>query len=104
MRNQARGHDLESVENKRLELRIRGVVQGVAFRYHTRDEASRLGLTGWVRNLADGSVQVLAEGPRPALEELCAWCSHGPPAAEVDHVEQRWERATGELRRFFIDH
>jgi len=93
---------MEPVASERLELHITGVVQGVAFRYYTRDEASRLGLTGWVRNLADGSVQVLAEGPRAALEELGAWCAHGPPAAEVDHLEQRWDQATGEFLRFFI--
>lgn len=56
--------------SERLELVVRGRVQGVYFRASTRDEARRLGLTGWVRNEPDGSVRVLAEGPRAALEAL----------------------------------
>ena len=90
------------VDQKRLQLHITGVVQGVAFRYYTLDEATRLGLTGWVRNNRDGSVEVVAEGPRPALEELAAWCDHGPPSAQVLRAERRWSNATGEFQRFSI--
>ncbi len=92
------------MDRKRLELRITGIVQGVAFRYYTRDEATRLALTGFVRNLPDGSVEVVVEGPEPALLELAAWCQHGPPSAEVFDVQRRWAAATGEFHRFFIAH
>ncbi len=60
------------------------------FRASARDKARQLGLSGWVRNLADGSVELEAQGPRPALEEMLAWCRRGPPAARVDEVEHRW--------------
>jgi len=92
------------MEPRRLELCISGVVQGVAFRYYTRDEAARLGLKGFVRNLRDGSVEVVAEGPEEALDELATWCDHGPPSARVFEVQRRWGVATGEFERFFIAH
>lgn len=73
-----------------VKLRITGRVQGVFYRHSTRIQAQRLALTGWVRNLADGSVEALASGPRPALEELIEWCKEGPPNARVDQVEVKW--------------
>jgi acylphosphatase len=72
-------------------------VQGVSFRWHTREEAGALGLTGWVRNLPDGSVEVLAEGEQAPLEALARWVAHGPPHARVDHVDARWTAAEGGL-------
>ncbi len=89
---------------KRLQLRITGIVQGVCFRAYTQDEAIGLGLTGWVRNCRDGSVEVVAEGPQEALERLASWCDHGPPSAQVFQVERRWGEPTGEFRRFTISH
>ncbi|MBS0430848.1 MAG: acylphosphatase [Proteobacteria bacterium] len=65
---------------------VRGRVQGVCFRASTRDEALRLGISGHARNLADGSVEVLACGPDAALEELHRWLHHGPPSARVERV------------------
>ena len=70
--------------------RVRGVVQGVAFRYSTRREALRLGLDGWVRNLPDGSVELRAAGREEALRELAAWLERGPPAARVTDLDVRW--------------
>jgi acylphosphatase len=67
-------------------LRITGLVQGVGFRYALRDEARRLGLSGWVRNRRDGSVEALARGSAEALGALAAWARRGPPAARVDEV------------------
>ena len=87
-------------EHARIHLRIHGQVQGVFFRASTEVEARRLGLTGWVRNCPDGSVEVVAEGPRARLEDLVAWCRHGPPRAQVDHVEIEWSAATGEFSGF----
>ncbi len=91
-----------SGDTQRLHLRITGLVQGVFFRVHTRDEARRLGLAGWVRNLPDGSVEAVAEGPRAALEQLAAWCHRGPPGAAVEQVEQSWAEPTGEHGGFSI--
>jgi acylphosphatase len=88
--------------NRRLRLTITGLVQGVCFRAYTQDEAQRLGVTGWVRNRSDGSVEVLAEGTEEALAALAAWCEHGPPHAEVSSVRRSWDEATGEFERFTI--
>lgn len=68
-------------------FRVRGRVQGVYFRQSTANEATRLGVTGWVRNCSDGSVEGLAAGAADALERLRAWLQHGPPAARVDTLE-----------------
>ena len=70
-------------------LRIRGLVQGVGYRNAMQAEATRLGLSGWVRNRSDGSVEALAAGPAPALDQLVAWARRGPPAARVAEVS--WE-------------
>lgn len=69
-----------------LRLRVAGVVQGVGFRAWTVRQARRLGLSGWVRNRADGSVEILAAGAAEALEAFCALCHRGPPGARVDSV------------------
>ncbi len=89
-------------ERARVHLVVSGVVQGVSFRYYTVEEARRLGLAGWVRNLADGRVEALAEGERRALEGLVAFCRRGPPAAQVDDVEVTWSAFAGELGPFAI--
>ncbi len=86
----------------RAELKIHGRVQGVFFRQSTQAEATRLRLTGWVRNLPDGSVEALAEGPADAVRELLAWCRQGPPAAEVSSVDIDWTDATGEYQDFEV--
>ena len=62
---------------------VRGRVQGVAYRQHTDEQAQRLDLDGWVRNLDDGRVEVLFEGEAEAVQELAAWLEQGSPAAEV---------------------
>ena len=68
-------------------LFVRGRVQGVGFRWHTRAEALALGLTGWVRNLPDGRGEAWGEGDAAALERFLAWIRRGPPAARVDALE-----------------
>ena len=70
-------------------LRIRGLVQGVGYRNALHREATRLGIKGWVRNRSDGSVEALAAGSAPALDQLVAWARRGPPAARVAEVS--WE-------------
>lgn len=79
----------------RRRLVVRGRVQGVAFRYATRERARALGVDGWVRNLIDGSVEAVLEGPRELVEELAAFCRIGPPAARVDRVEEHAEEPEG---------
>ncbi len=66
---------------------VSGKVQGVSFRQHTLEEAERLDLNGWVRNLADGRVEVLFEGEESAVRELEAWLGRGPESARVDTLE-----------------
>ena len=72
-----------------LELRITGRVQGVGFRDALRHEARRLGVTGWVRNRRDGSVEALAQGAPAAVDALVAWARRGPPGSRVDDVQVR---------------
>jgi acylphosphatase len=79
----------------RARIVVSGEVQGVFFRQSTVDEARRLGLVGFVRNLADGRVEAEAEGERAAVEALIRWCHRGPPAARVDSVEVEWSAPTG---------
>lgn len=68
-------------------LRIRGVVQGVGYRAGLARQAQRLGLSGWVRNRLDGSVEALVAGDAAALEQILDWARQGPPAARVSEVE-----------------
>ena len=65
---------------------VSGRVQGVAYRFSARSLARQLGLRGWVRNLADGRVELVAAGPAPALEKLEQWLNQGPPQARVEQV------------------
>lgn len=74
--------DLEHVR-----LRISGRVQGVGYRYSAYHEATRLGLTGWVRNTMDGAVETEAQGPAAAVEAYVAWCRRGPALAHVTDVK-----------------
>lgn len=85
----------------RRHLVVRGRVQGVAFRAATLQEARRIGIDGWVRNRADGSVEAVLEGPAEDVARLEAWCGHGPEWAEVSRIEARDEPAEG-LRGFAI--
>ncbi|MHB1477179.1 MAG: acylphosphatase [Coriobacteriia bacterium] len=86
----------------RAHLSIRGLVQGVYFRAATAGTARSLGVTGWVRNTADG-VEAVFEGSRPAVDRAIAWCYGGPPSAVVENVEVDWEDPQG-LRDFSIKH
>jgi acylphosphatase len=86
----------------RVHLKITGRVQGVGFRWATQDEATRLGVTGWVRNTDDGAVEALAEGDEERIERFVAWCRSGPPGARVHRLEERRRAATNEFDSFRI--
>lgn len=79
----------------RRRLLVEGRVQGVGYRAACAREAARLGLSGWVRNLRDGRVEVVGEGSLPSLQGLCAWCATGPRLARVLGVEAIEEEPQG---------
>jgi acylphosphatase len=87
----------------RAVLRIQGRVQGVGYRYAAQRQAMRLGLRGRVRNLDDGSVELVVEGDEANVERLIAWCRVGPPAASVERVDVTRAPATGEFGGFEVD-
>lgn len=86
----------------RVHLIVSGVVQGVGFRYHTRQEATQYGLTGYVRNLPDGTVEVVAEGEPAGINQLLDWAKRGPAAAQVKSVDITYHSPNGEFRDFSI--
>ncbi|MCK4375613.1 MAG: acylphosphatase [Candidatus Brocadiae bacterium] len=92
----------EGEEMVRAHVVISGRVQGVWFRGTTHEEARALGLTGWVRNRWDGSVEAVFEGPRGKVRRMVAWCHRGPRLAQVTSVDLKWEEATGEFSRFSV--
>lgn len=86
----------------RARVVVTGVVQGVYYRAHARDKALRLGVTGWIRNLPDGAVEVVLEGNEPAVRAMLDWCRRGSPRAAVTGVAVTWEPYTGEFCRFSV--
>jgi len=87
-------------DSVRLVAVVHGDVQGVGFRWWTRRRATALGLAGHARNLADGRVEVVAEGPRPACERLLELLRTGSTPGRVERVADRWDAATGEPAGF----
>jgi acylphosphatase len=89
-------------QSERLTAIVRGDVQGVGYRFFVQRQAAALGLRGYVRNLRDGTVEVVAEGPRPALEQLLGVLRRGPSAAEVTAVDVTWSAAMGAFSNFRV--
>jgi acylphosphatase len=81
---------------KRVQVRIRGQVQGVFFRAEARARAESLGVAGWVRNAEDGSVEAVFEGDERRVDSMVDWCRRGPSGARVDDVEVQTEQPEGE--------
>lgn len=86
----------------RLEATVTGLVQGVSFRYYTMQQAQRLGLVGWVANQPDGSVRVVAEGPKAEIDAFVRFLHTGSPHAAVEQVSEQQLPATGEFSNFRI--
>jgi acylphosphatase len=86
----------------RAHVIIKGRVQGVYFRYATREEANMRGVKGWVRNMSDGRVEAVFEGDKDKVDEMIDYCHFGPPVAKVSSVEVRREDYTGEFKNFVI--
>ncbi len=85
-----------SDDRTRAHAFVSGRVQGVYFRANTREQARDAGVDGWVRNLDDGRVEAVFEGPRDAVEAMVAWCHEGSPAASVEDVSVEYESPEGE--------
>lgn len=90
------------MEKVRVRVRVYGIVQGVFFRANTKRVADSLGLSGYVRNMPDGSVEAVFEGDRDNVEKAIEWCKRGPPLAVVEKVEVEWEPYRGEFKGFYI--
>ncbi len=80
----------------RAHVFVSGTVQGVYYRANTRDTARDKGVDGWVKNLDDGRVEAVFEGPEKEVESMIEWCHTGSPAAEVEDVEAEYEEPQGE--------
>lgn len=87
---------------KRITLKISGRVQGTGYRYASQQEAQKQGFTGYVCNLPDGSVELVAEGREPDLKNFIQWCYNGVGPAAVRTIETSWSEATGEFSHFLI--
>ena len=92
----------EQPQVKAIQAIVHGLVQGVGFRYFVFQRAQPLGLTGWVRNLYDGTVEVHAQGPEHKLQQLLEFLSSGPRGSRVTLVERLWVAPTGEFTDFRI--
>lgn len=90
------------MDKVRAHLLIRGHVQGVSFRYYTRQQALAKGVCGWVRNLWDGRVEAVLQGDESSVQEVIRWCKRGPTSAHVDEVRVEWETPQEEFSKFEI--
>ena len=89
-------------ETIRAKVLLDGTVQGVGLRYYTQEKAIELGLTGFVRNLTDGRVEVITEGPADKIEDLLAWFQTGSPQSKVDTIALRYEDPEGGFSSFSV--
>ena len=87
---------------KQIRIIISGRVQGVFFRANTRDIARQLNLKGFVRNLSNGDVEVIAQGNEKELNELISFCRKGPPGAMVDNINIKYEEIKENLTGFEV--
>lgn len=81
---------------------VSGFVQGVGFRHYVRSKAKELGLSGWVKNVPDGSVNAIFQGPKEKIEEIIKDCKKGPFLSEVERVDVKWEKTEEKFDDFVI--
>jgi acylphosphatase len=93
---------MQNSDLQRARVRVSGQVQGVFFRDSTRRKAEELGLAGWVKNVPDGQVEALFEGPSREVREMVRWCEEGPQRASVENVDTNFESAGGDLQGFQV--
>ena len=93
---------LNDIKKIRAHLFIQGKVQGVYFRQNTMIMAARYGVTGWVRNLKDGGVEVILEGSEIDVRKIIEWCRVGPPKATVNDFVIEYENYIGEFQEFKV--
>ena len=90
------------MDKKRVHIIVQGKVQGVFFRASTKDKATELGLSGFVRNMPDGTVEIVAEGSQEQLTKLVDWCHIGPERSIVNEVHSDWQTYIAEFEAFNI--
>ncbi|HDP69524.1 MAG TPA: acylphosphatase [Actinobacteria bacterium] len=86
----------------RAKVKVEGRVHGVYYRSYTKDIAENVNVTGWVKNLSDGSVEMVLEGDEDDVREVIRWSYQGPPAAKVVNVTVNWENYSGEFEDFKV--
>jgi acylphosphatase len=89
-------------EKVRAHVIVSGRVQGVFFRAETKEKARELGVSGWVKNLAEGQVEAVFEGEKAQVEQMVKWAKSGPPGAIVNDLDLSWEEYQGEFGNFEI--
>ena len=89
---------------KQVHIIVSGKVQGVFFRAYIEAKAQELGICGRIKNLQDGSVDIIAEGPKDCITKLIEWCYKGPPAAHVENVKVDWDIALAKFSSFRIEY
>ena len=87
---------------KRLHIIVHGQVQGIFFRATAKEKAVQMGISGWIRNNSDGTVEGVFEGEEKSLKEILVFCRHGPSLAKVEEVKEKWRECTNEFRSFDI--
>ena len=90
------------MENQRAHLFIDGRVQGVFYRGFTKELAQRLGLCGWVRNLGDGRVEAVFDGPKKRIDKAIKECHTGPPGSRVTDIDVQWEMSKEDQKGFYV--
>ncbi len=88
--------------NQCLHIFVSGLVQGVYFRANSLKKAKTLGVTGWIKNLDDGRVELMVEGEKNFVDQMLKWCKHGPPGAKIDNVSVDYELFQNKFTEFII--
>jgi len=87
---------------KQAHLKIFGEVQGVFYRANSQERAEELGLVGWVKNLGDGSVEIVVQGEEEMINEMISWCYEGPTGSAVEDIHVKWEEVMENFNGFEI--